>query len=156
LAAGFRAECPQIGVMRRGTTLVELVIVLTLIGLLSALAVPRLAGLLDGLAVRRAVDETVVFYGAARLGAMVRGSRVRIEFTPDSMVAVYETSNDSVFLRRDGPASHGVELGSSRTVIRIHPTGIGSGGSNTKLVFRRGEYAESLTTSRLGRLKKWR
>jgi hypothetical protein len=113
------------------------------------------SALLDGLAVRRAVDETMVFYGAARLGALVRGSRVRIEFTPDSMIAVYETSSDSVFLRRAGPAQNGVDLSSSRTVIRIHPNGIGSGGSNTKLVFRRGEYAESLTTSRLGRLKKW-
>jgi prepilin-type N-terminal cleavage/methylation domain-containing protein len=156
LAAGFAKRAPQIGFMARGTTLVELVIVLTIVGLLSALAVPRIGGLLDGLAVRRAVDETMVFSGAARFGAMVRGSRVRIEFTPDSMVAAYESPSDSVFLRRDGPGGHGVELGSSRTVIRILPTGIGSGGSNTKLVFRRGEYAESLTTSRLGRLKKWR
>jgi Tfp pilus assembly protein FimT len=142
--------------MRRGTSVLELVMVLTLIGLLSALVAPRVADLLDGLAVRRAVREAAMFYGAARFGAVLQGSRVRIEFGPDSMIAVYERAQDSLFLRRAGPASDGVQLRASRSVIRILPTGIGSGGSNTTLVFRRGVYAESLTTSRLGRLKTWR
>ncbi|MBI4499570.1 MAG: prepilin-type N-terminal cleavage/methylation domain-containing protein [Gemmatimonadetes bacterium] len=142
--------------MRRGATLLELVTVLTLIGLLSAMAAPRVGDALDRLAVRKAVGEAAMFYGAARFGAILQGSRVRIEFGPDSMIAVYERANDSLFLRRDGPAKDGVNLRASRRVIRILPNGLGSGGSNTTLVFRRGVHAESLTTSRLGRLKRWR
>ena len=142
--------------MRRGTTLFELVMVLTLIGLLSALAAPHVVDALDRLAVRKAVGEAAMFYGTARFGAILRGSRVRIEFGADSMIAVYERAKDSLFLRRDGPSKDRVRFRASRTVIRILPTGIGSGGSNTTLVFQRGVYAESLTTSRLGRLKTWR
>jgi hypothetical protein len=43
----------------------------------------------------------------------------------------------------------------SRPVIRLSPVGLGLGGSNTKVVLYRGAAAESLTTSRLGRLKRW-
>ena len=81
---------------------------------------------------------------------------MRIEFQPDTLVAVYDGVKDSAFLSRAGPDRDGVSLSMSRAVIRVLPTGIGSGGSNTTLVFRRGVYAESLTTSRLGRLKLWR
>jgi|ERR1051326_754865 Tfp pilus assembly protein FimT len=142
--------------MRRGTTLFELVMALTIAGFLGALAAPRFGEALDHLAVRRAVGEAAMFYETARFGAILQGSRVRIEFGPDSMIAVYERAKDSVFLRRDGPSKDRVTLRTSRVVIRILPTGIGSGGSNTTLVFKRGVYAESLTTSRLGRLKRWR
>ena len=142
--------------MRRGATLVELVMVLTLIGLLSALAAPRVGDWLDRLAVDGAVREAAMFYTAARFGAVLQGSRVRIEFGADSLVAFYERATDSLFLRRDGPSKNRVHLRAWRRVIRILPNGIGSGGSNTTLVFRRGIYAESLTTSRLGRLKRWK
>src|SRR3979490_3405114 len=113
--------------MRRGTTLLELVMVLTLVGMLGGLAAPHFAGVLDRLAVRRAVSEASMFYGAARFGAILQGSRVRIEFGPDSMIAVYERATDSLFLRRDGPSRDRVQLRASRAVIRILPNGIGSG-----------------------------
>jgi len=142
--------------MQRGTTLLEIVTVVTLVGLLSVLAAPRASRWMDRIAVRRAADEAAVFYGAARFGAIMRGSRVRLEFRAESLAAFYEGLKDSLFLRQDGPAAGGVGLTTSRALIRILPTGIGSGGSNTTLVFRRGFYAESLTTSRLGRLKRWR
>src|ERR1051325_1778519 len=103
--------------MRRGTTLLELVMALTFIGLLGVLTVPRFADALDQLAVRRAVSEASVFYGAPRFGAILRGSPVRIEFGPDSMIAVYERAMDSLFLRRDGPSKDRVRLRASRPVI---------------------------------------
>jgi prepilin-type N-terminal cleavage/methylation domain-containing protein len=139
--------------MRRGFTLIESVMVLTLAGVLLAILGPRLGKRLDRLAVTASVQEAAVFYGAARFGAIMRGSRVRIEFGADSLLAFYETDRDSLFLRRDGPVKNGVALSASRPVIWILPNGLGSGGANTKLVFRRGEAADSLTTSRLGRLK---
>jgi hypothetical protein len=76
---------------------------------------------MDRAAVWRSAEEVAAFYERARLEAMVRGARVRVEFHADSLRAVLE----------DGS------------------------GANTKLVGRRGAAAESLTTSRLGRLR-WR
>jgi prepilin-type N-terminal cleavage/methylation domain-containing protein len=141
--------------MRRGVTLAELVVVLAIVGTLSALAFPRAARWLDWIAVDRATGELASFYQTARYAAIYRDERVRVELGEDSLRAVFEGVTDSVFLRRPGPVRHGVRLTVSRAVIRIQPNGMGFGGANTKLVLRRGAVAESLTTSRLGRLKRW-
>jgi Tfp pilus assembly protein FimT len=117
-------------------TLTELVTILAIIGIVTAFTVPRVVSRLDRVAVRRSAGELAAFYDRARLEAMVRGARVRVEFHADSLRAVLED-------------------GSGAVVIRIHPNGLGAGGANTKLVVRRGAAAESLTTSRLGRLR-WR
>ncbi len=141
--------------MQRGVTLMELVVVLVIVGTLSALAFPRAAGWLDWIAVDRATGEVASFYTTARFAAIYRSQRVRLELREDSLRAVFEGVTDSVFLRWPGPVRHGVRLTASRTVIRILPNGLGFGAANTKLVLRRGVAAESLTTSRLGRLKRW-
>jgi Tfp pilus assembly protein FimT len=146
----------QIGMMRRGATLLEMVTSVTLMGAMALLAIPRMNAWRDRLAVQRATGGAAAFYASARFGALLRGSRVRIEFRPDSLLAAYEAVTDSVFLRRGGPLHEGVALHTTHPVIRILPNGLGAGNSNTTLVFRRGIHAESLTTSRLGRLKRWR
>ena len=145
--------------MRRrggGFSLVELVIVLTLVGLLSVVALPRLAGYFDRMAVRSAVNEAWSFYQTARFASLVRSSAVRVQFGPEQMVAAYELDRDSVFLVRPGPALDGVELVGSRLVTRLHANGLGAGAANLTLTFRRGSYEEKVTLSRLGRMKRWR
>lgn len=140
--------------MRNGWTLLELTVVLAVVGLVTLLATPRIGGWLDGIAVRRSVNEAATFYAAARYSAIARGTRVRVEFRGDSLTAVFEGVRDSVFLRRPGPASQGVTLQATRRVSRIHPNGLGSGGANTTLRFRRGTYEKRLILSRLGRLRR--
>lgn len=153
LVAGSRRDRAH---MRRGLTIVELLTVMTIIGILLGIALPRFAGWMDRLAVSRAAIELASFYNRARFGAIFRSTRVRLEFTADSLVAAYERARgDSTFIQWPGPAHHHVSLKVSRSVIRIHPTGIGYGAANTKLVVQRGMVAESLTTSRLGRIKRW-
>lgn len=125
-------------------------------GILLAFAWSHAAPVLDRIAVRQAASELASFYNTARYVAIMRSSRVRIEFAADSLRAVVERGADSVAIVRAGPASHGTTLRLTRAVIRIGPTGIGYGAANTKLVVSRGVVAESLTTSRLGRLKDWR
>ena len=141
--------------MRRGVTLAELAVVLAIVGTLCALALPRVTRWLDWIAVDRATTEVASFYATARFAAIYRDQRVRLEFRADSLRAVFEGVTDSVFLRRPGPARRAVRLTASRAIVRIGPTGLGFGAANTKLVLRRGAVAESLTTSRLGRLKRW-
>ena len=139
----------------RGVTLLELLIAIVAVGTLTAIIAPRFAQVRDRLATERAARDLVTFYRQARYAAIYRGTRVRMEFGPDTLRAVYESVTDSVFLSRPGPSRHGVTLSASRPVIRIYPNGFGYGAANTKLVVRRGMAAESVTTSRMGRVKKW-
>ncbi len=141
--------------MRRGVSLVELVVVVAIIGTVTGLLLPRWGGFRDRTAVSRATSEVASFYHQARYGAILRAQTVRIEFGNATLRAVYEGVQDSTFLLRPGPARYDVVLEGSRTVIRIGPNGIGYGAANTTLVLRRGEVADTLTTSRLGRLKRW-
>ena len=139
--------------MQRGITLVEVVVALLIAGCLMGLAAPRLSAYVDGLAVRRAEEETVSFYQRARIAAVYGSNRVRITFGADSLVAVAEGETDSTIWQVPGPASLGVSLSVSRREIRIYPNGLGLGAANSKLVFRRGKASDSLTISRLGRLR---
>lgn len=141
--------------MRRGFSLVEVVIVLTLVGLVSLMAMPRVAGLLDRIAVQSAVGEAASFYQTARFASLVRSAPVRVQFGQEQLVAAFEMDRDSVFLVRPGPALDGVQLSGTRLVTRLHANGLGAGAANLTLTFRRGSYQEKLTLSRLGRLKRW-
>ena len=142
--------------MKTGFTLIEIVIVIVIVGILTALGTPRFGNALDQLAVARSVHETTAFYRSARFAAIVSGKTVRIEFSADSLVGVFEGHADTVFMRAAGPAVHAVSLVVSRNTIRISATGLGYGAANTKLVFRRGTAADSLATSRLGRIRRIR
>lgn len=141
--------------MRRGYTLVELVAILAILGTLFALALPRTVNWRDRHAARRAAAEVRAFYARARYGALARSARVRIELSNDSLVAVLEGTVDSLFLYRPGPRYLGVDLQATRWVVRVDPGGFGWGAANTKLILRRGSAAESLTVSRMGRIKWW-
>lgn len=139
----------------RGVTLVELAVVLALVALLAAVTLPVAWRWSDRMAVERAVWEVAVFYHAARQSAVLRGRDTRIEFGTDSLRAVEAAMPDSVILARPGPGRHGAVLTASRPSVTLQASGLGLGGANTKLVIRRGTAADSLTTSRLGRLKRW-
>lgn len=142
--------------MRNGFTLMELLVVLLIVAVLTALGTQSVGHVLDRIAVDRAVNELTAFYNGARLAAVLRGRRVRIEFSADSLVGVYEGATDSTFLNAAGPSAGGVAFTVSRAVIRLRPDGIGLGAANTKLVVRRGEAADSLAISRLGRIRRIR
>jgi prepilin-type N-terminal cleavage/methylation domain-containing protein len=142
--------------MRNGFTLIELLVVLLIVAVLAAVGAQSVGHVLDRIAVDRAVNELTAFYNGARLAAVLRGRRVRVEFSADSLVGVYEGANDSTFVNVAGPSAGGVALTVSRSVIRLRPDGIGLGAANTKLVVRRGEAADSLAISRLGRIRRIR
>jgi prepilin-type N-terminal cleavage/methylation domain-containing protein len=141
--------------MRRGVTLIELVVVLAVVGLVMAWGLPQIAEWPDRLAVDGAAREMASLYAVARLAAVGRGTRVRIEFGPDSLRAVFEGARDSVFRVRPGPAHWGVAFQASRRVIRVGAGGYGWGAANTTVTLTRGARRTALVISRLGRLR-WR
>lgn len=142
--------------MRRGFSLPELGLVIAITGLLLVLGLPRLWGALDWVAVNRAASELTTTIAVARSVAISLGMRARIVIRHDSLV-VDTLGRDgwSGWRAYPGPAAHGVALRVSNPVVTFHGNGLGWGASNTRVILQRGSHSETITTSRLGRVKRW-
>jgi prepilin-type N-terminal cleavage/methylation domain-containing protein len=142
--------------MRRGITLVELAVVVTIVAIVTAITLPRLGGVLDWMAVNAAAQEISTAMAVARSSAVMRGTRSRAVIAADSL-RIDRWLGDSwgPMERWPGPNSHGVTLEVSNPEIVFDPIGLGWGVSNTKVVVRRGSRSETITVSRLGRIKRW-
>lgn len=139
--------------MRRGTTLPELLLVLTVIGILGTIAIPRTVRWRDRVSVRSAALETVATLALARRWSLSRSSRTAITFDTAAATLIVRSYSDTI-ARRNLASSHGVTLAASRDSMAYTPNGLGYGASNLTLVVRRGSAAESIFVSRLGRVRR--
>ena len=139
--------------MRRpGFTLFELLVVLTITGILLALAVPRFAVASDQAAVRAALGDLAAAFSAARQTAILRRAPVTITLdTTDGTVEV--RASGRLVLRRAITGVFGVGLSSNRDTAVYDPRGLGHGLSNLTVTVTRGQIVDTLTMSRLGRVK---
>src|SRR6266478_6336525 len=71
--------------MRRGLTLAELLVVLAILAIVTAVTLPRLAGLRDWLAVNTAAQEVTAAVAVARHSAVMQGTRARVLIAADSL-----------------------------------------------------------------------
>ena len=72
----------------------------------------------------------------------------------DEALSVVRVEADTQTLhRRDLSALHHVTLRATRDTVTYAPTGLGWGLANTTIVVARGARAESVTVSRLGRVR---
>ena len=140
----------------RGFTLLELIVVLAMAALLVMLWTPRAARLIDWLETEAAVRDVTTALAVAQSGAIMQSARARLTISTDSLRIDRLIALEWVpWWRKAGPASHGVSLAVSNPVIEFGPNGIGWGVSNTKIVLSRGSQAETITMSRVGRVKHW-
>lgn len=134
----------------------ELMVVLLLAGALLALWLPRAERLMDWLETERAVRDVTTALAVGRNGAVMQSTRARIRFAADTLrIDRLDADGWRPWWRLPGPSSHGVTLEVSNPTVTFGPTGMGWGVSNTKIVLRRGSQAETITTSRVGRVKRW-
>jgi len=142
--------------MRRGFTLTELAVVLAILAIVTAITLPRLQGLLDWIAVNTAGQDVTTAVAVTRYAAIMQGGRRRLVLARDSL-RIDRWSGDSwvPHERWPGPDRHGVALEVSNPVVVFDPIGLAWGLSNTKVVLRRGVRSETITLSRLGRVKRW-
>jgi Tfp pilus assembly protein FimT len=137
--------------MRRvGFTQLELMVVLIVCGLLTTLAVPRIARLRDASSVRAAMTDLGATFATARQAAVTRRATVALVFdTAHGVVRV--SSAGETLLRRSLRSSYSVSLGANRDSAVYDPRGLGYGVSNLSVTVRRGSFVDTLTMSRLGR-----
>jgi prepilin-type N-terminal cleavage/methylation domain-containing protein len=139
--------------MRRGTTVPELIVVLTVVGTLLAIALARTGAVRDHVSVRAAATEAVATFALARRWSLSRASRTAITFDTAAATLIVRSYTDTI-TRRSLWSSHGVTLSASRDSMAYAPNGLGYGASNLTLVIRRGAAAETVVVSRLGRVRR--
>ena len=142
--------------MRRGLSLPELLLVVAVMGTLLAVALPRLGAWLDWAAVNGAAGEATMAIAVARQEAIVWGTHTQLVIRAEALTI--DTLGPLGWSRwRDypGPAARGVTLAVSNPRIAFAPNGVAWGASNTRIVLRRGSRSETITVSRVGRVKRW-
>lgn len=139
--------------MRTGFTLMELSVSVAMIGLMASLTLPRLAGWRDRIAVDAAASSAMSLLSTARHNALRRATVTAVRFDTSSAGILVHAGNDTIDHRQLG-SLHDVRLTVSRDSIAYGPAGLGFGAANTRLIFRRGAAAETVTVSRLGRARR--
>ena len=138
---------------RAAYTYLELLVVVTVLAAVTAFAVPRYLALQHRLAARGAASLLTRALVDARHAAHRRGVRaaVRID-TTSATVTVYATA-DTLGRYKLGEI-FGVALSASRDSIAYSPSGLGYGAANARFVVTRGAAAETVTVSRVGRVRR--
>ena len=139
--------------MRRGTTLVEAAVVLSIAGVLLGLTLVPVRRLLDGAAVKNATAAVSGALALARSVAIARGQLVEVSIHAPSARVTVVAGPDTLSDERLG-IRFGVSLEATASRVRYAPTGHGWGLSNTRVIARRGAAADTLTVSRLGRVRR--
>jgi prepilin-type N-terminal cleavage/methylation domain-containing protein len=138
---------------RAGHTLVELSLVLTIVGLISMIAVHEATLFLDRVAVRSAVAEAAALVARARDEALAQRAVVSLRIDTVTGTMGLSARGEPLTLHSLGHA-HGGRLSTSRDSIAFDVRGLGYGAANLTLVARRGSAAETLVVSRLGRVRR--
>ncbi|HSA57870.1 MAG TPA: type II secretion system protein [Gemmatimonadaceae bacterium] len=137
----------------RGTTLVEIGVILAVIGIAAGMALPRFTSYRDWIAADAAAASTMAALSTARHAAIRRATVTAVRFdTAGAWITVH--SGPDTILRRALGVVHGVRLAASRDSIAYAPNGMGFGAANTRLILSRGAAAETLAVSRLGRARR--
>ena len=138
--------------MRRALTLAELAVVLVVLGIICAIGLPWILRRADRAHVRGAATEVVNALAAARAASVAASRHVAIRFD-SARDAIVVTAGDDTILLRDLGAVHGVSIASNRDSMAYSPSGLGYGAANQTIVLRRGDAADTVVISRLGRVR---
>ncbi|HYW30330.1 MAG TPA: GspH/FimT family protein [Gemmatimonas sp.] len=138
---------------RRGSVLIEQVTLLALLGIFAAITIRSGARLIDSVHVHGAARAVADLIALAREEAYATGARTAVRFDVPARRVVVHAGTDTIG-RYDLGQHDDVQLDSSRDSIAYAPSGLGYGAANTRVILSKGASAETLTVSRLGRVKR--
>jgi Tfp pilus assembly protein FimT len=139
--------------MRAGFTMLELSLTVAMVGRVAGLDLPRFATWRDRIAADAAASSTMALLATARHGALRRAVVTAVRVDTARGLVVVHAGVDTLEQRSLGLV-HGVRIETTRDSIAYGPAGLGFGAANTRVIFRRGAAAETVTVSRLGRARR--
>jgi prepilin-type N-terminal cleavage/methylation domain-containing protein len=149
----------SVGASRSGFTAIEVIVVVVLVGVLSAIALPYLRTGPAKSGVRGAMSAIASLHAVARNSAISRGRTAVLVIkaaAPATVLVVLRRSGsgvvDTVGTVENLYARFTVALTTTSDSVIFTPRGIGIGTSNTTVIATRGVVADTLTISGAGRL----
>jgi len=149
----------SVGASRSGFTAIEVIVVVVLVGVLSAVALPFLRTGPAKSGVRGAISAITSLHAIARNAAISRGRTAVLVIkaaAPATVLVVLRRSGssvvDTVGTVENLYARFTVALTTTGDSVIFTPRGIGIGTSNTTVIATRGGVADTLTISGAGRL----
>jgi len=139
--------------MRRGTTLIEIGVTISILGVMASLTFPRFGAYRDRIAVDAATSSTLSLLATARHAALRRATRTAVHLDTAGAIISVVSGIDTIENRPLGEV-HGVSLSTTRDSIAFAPSGLGFGAANTQIILRRGAAADTVAVSRLGRARR--
>ena len=136
-----------------GITLVEILVVIVIVAACSAFALPRYLAFQQRLAARGAASLlTRALLDARHLaGRHGRRTAVRVD-TAAAVVTVQDAGGP--LARHELQSVFGVTVSATRDSVAYSPDGLGYGASNARFIVVRGAAAETVTVSRIGRVRR--
>ena len=138
--------------MRPGYTLAETILVAVIAGVVMAIAIPRGVRALDRIAVTAAAGDVRATLATARALAIAGSTLVTVDVDSASGTLRLRRGNEILLTRGVGQA-HGVRLTRTRDSLSYSPLGLGRGAANLSVIVQRGNAAETVFVSRLGRVR---
>jgi prepilin-type N-terminal cleavage/methylation domain-containing protein len=140
--------------MRRGISLLELVVVLALAGVLAGFALPAARRFYDAVVVERAAQTVVAAHRVARFSAIMRNCRTLLTVRPDSIAVRALNGGDTLNLWfHEGPLASAITLSAPSRAFGFAPNGLPIGVANATFELRRGATVRRVIVSRLGRTR---
>ncbi len=136
-----------------GYTTIELVVALCIIGILASTALLTYSHIRDGIAVNSATDEIVTILGTARQVARAQSRNTTILIKDDPATLSMILGDHQISAREIG-SLYGVKLKTNRSSVTYAPNGFTTGVANFTLTISKGRAADTISMSRLGRVKR--
>jgi prepilin-type N-terminal cleavage/methylation domain-containing protein len=136
--------------MNRGTTLIEMLVGLVIIGLISSAALPAVRQFRDRYTVQSAASEIAGAHNRARIRAVLEGQVADLEIRADSLLLRVAAS---AVWSAPGPLAAGVTLTSPPRTLSFAPSGVTMGFANATFVLTKGSVRRQVVVSRLGRVR---